>query len=165
MSTTEETTTGRAESELCMHTVTPHLVCAGAADAIEFYKKAFNAEEVRRIPTEDGKIMHAAVRIGDSMVMLVDEMPDWQCLGPNARGGSSVTLHLQVPDVDALFARAVEAGATAKMPPADMFWGDRYGLVVDPFGHAWSIATHVRDVSEEEMQKAAREMTCGECPG
>jgi len=159
-------TTTHTDPELsCLHTVTPHLVCAGAADAIEFYKKAFSAEEVRRIPTEDGKIMHAAVRIGDSMVMLVDEMPDWQCLGPNARGGTSVTIHLQVPNVDELFAQAVEAGATAKMPPADMFWGDRYGLVVDPFGHAWSIATHTRDVSPEEMLKAAREMTCGECPG
>ena len=164
MSTTDETTTAKADpAQKCMHTVTPHLVCAGAADAIEFYKKAFGAEELRRIPTADGKIMHAAVRIGDSMVMLVDEMPDWNCLGPNSRGGSSVTIHLQVDDVDSFYARAVEAGATAKMPPADMFWGDRYGMVVDPFGHAWSIATHVRDVSPEELQKAAREMTCGGC--
>lgn len=144
-----------------MHTVTPHLVCAGAADAIEFYKKAFGAVEYCRIPTPDGKIMHAAVGIGDSMVMLVDEMPDWNCLGPNARGGTSVTIHLQVADSDAVFAQAVKAGATVKMPLDDMFWGDRYGIVTDPFGHAWSIATHVRDVSPEEMQKASQEMCCG----
>jgi PhnB protein len=164
MSTTDESTTAKIDAvPNGMHTVTPHLVCAGAADAIEFYKKAFSAEELRRIPTADGKIMHAAVRIGDSMVMLVDEMPDWKCLGPNALGGSAVTLHLQVENVDALFAQAVEAGATAKMPPADMFWGDRYGMVTDPFGHNWSIATHVREVSPEEMLKASQEMSCGGC--
>jgi uncharacterized glyoxalase superfamily protein PhnB len=144
-----------------MHTVTPHLVCAGAADAIEFYKKAFGAVEMFRLPTPDGKIMHASVRIGDSMVMLVDEMPDWNCLGPNARGGSSVTIHLQVENSDAVFEQAVKAGATAKMAVDDMFWGDRYGIVEDPFGHCWSIATHVRDVSPEEMVKASAEMCCG----
>lgn len=166
MNATDESTTAKNDpAQNCMHTVTPHLVCAGGAEAIEFYKKAFGAEELRRIQTAEGQIMNAAIRIGDSMVMLVDEMPDWQCLGPNARGGTSVTLHLQVPNVDEFFAKAVEAGATAKMPPADMFWGDRYGLVVDPYGHAWSIATHVRDVSPEEMRKAANEMSCGECPG
>lgn len=166
MSTTETSTSAKSDAaQSCMHTVTPHLVCAGAAEAIEFYKKAFGAEELRRIQTAEGQIMNAAITIGDSMVMLVDEMPEWQCLGPNARGGTSVTLHLQVPNVDEFYAKAVEAGATAKMPPADMFWGDRYGLVIDPYGHAWSIATHVRDVSPEEMQKAANEMTCGECPG
>ncbi len=108
----------------------------------------------------DGKIMHAGIRIGDSMIMLVDEMPAWGSLGPNHRGGSAVTVHLQVEDSDRLFAQAVEAGATVKMPLDDMFWGDRYGIVVDPFGHEWSIATHVRDVSEEEMMKAAQEMEC-----
>jgi uncharacterized glyoxalase superfamily protein PhnB len=114
-----------------------------------------------RLPTPDGKIMHASVRIGDSMVMLVDEMPDWNCLGPNARGGSSVTIHLQVENSDAVFEQAVKAGATAKMAVDDMFWGDRYGIVEDPFGHCWSIATHVRDVSPEEMVKASAEMCCG----
>lgn len=144
-----------------MHTVTPHLVCAGAAEAIEFYKNAFGAVELCRMPTPDGKIMHAGITIGDSMIMLVDEMPDWGALGPKARGGSSVTIHLQVEDADALFAQAVKAGAAVKMPIDDAFWGDRYGIVVDPFGHQWSIATHVRDVSPEEMMKAAQECGCG----
>lgn len=141
-----------------MHTVTPHLVCAGASDAIAFYKRAFGAEEVHRMPSPDGsgKLMHAMIRIGDSAVMLVDETPEWGCLGPNTLKGSAVTLHLYVPDVDAAFARAVEAGATATMPPADMFWGDRYGMVKDPFGHSWSIATHIRDMTPEEMNEAAK---------
>ena len=143
-----------------MHTVTPHLVCAGASDAIEFYKKAFGAVELNRVLSPDGKVMNAGIRIGNSMLMLVDEMPEWGALGPKARGGSSVTIHLQVEDVDSLFAQAVGAGAMVKMPPADMFWGDRYGMVDDPCGHSWSIATHVRDVSHEEMQKAAAEMSC-----
>lgn len=139
------------------HTVTPHLVCAGAADAIEFYKKAFGATEIMRVPGPDGRLIHASVSIGDSIVMLVDEMKEWGALGPNARGGSSVTIHLTVPDVDASYARAVAAGATARMPPADMFWGDRYGQVVDPFGHSWSIATHVRDMTGDEIAAAAKE--------
>ena len=141
-----------------MHTVTPHLVCAGAADAIEFYKKAFNAVEGGRLPGPNGKIMHAQIRIGDSAVMLVDEFADWGCFGPKALKGSPVTIHLYVENVDAAFERAVAAGAKAKMPVADMFWGDRYGIVEDPFGHNWSIATHMRDVSPEEMQKAMQEM-------
>lgn len=145
-----------------MHTVTPHLVCAGAADAIEFYKKAFGATELCRMPMPDGRIMHAAVRIGDSLIMLVDEMPDWGSLGPNARGGSPVTIHLQVEDSNALFAQAVAAGAKVKLPIADMFWGDRYGIVEDPFGHLWSIATHIKDMSPEEMQAAAAGACCGE---
>lgn len=144
-----------------MHTVTPHLICAGAADAIEFYKKAFGAVEMFRLPTPDGKIMHASVRIGDSMVMLVDEMPDWKALGPNALGGTPITIHLQVENVDAVFEQAVKAGATVKMPVTDMFWGDRYGMVIDPFGHSWSIATHVRDVSHEEMTEASKNACCG----
>lgn len=139
------------------HTVTPHLVCAGAADAIDFYKKAFGATEIMRVPGPNGLLMHASVRIGDSMVMLVDEMKEWGALGPIARGGGSVTIHLTVPDVDAWFARAVAAGATPLMPVADMFWGDRYGIVVDPFGHAWSIATHIRDMTAEEVSAAAAE--------
>jgi len=144
-----------------MHTVTPHLVCAGAADAIEFYKKAFGAVEMCRMPMPDGRIMHAGITIGDSMIMLVDEMPDWNCLGPKARGGTSVTIHLQVENSDALFAQAVKAGATVKMPIDDAFWGDRYGIVTDPFGHDWSIATHVRDVTPEEMMEASRDACCG----
>jgi PhnB protein len=139
-----------------MHSVTPHLVCAGAADAIEFYKKAFGAVEVARLPGPDGKLMHAMVRIGDSAIMLVDENPQYGMLGPKALKGSSVTIHLYVDDADACVARAVKAGAKVTMPLDDMFWGDRYGKLEDPFGHHWSVATHVRDVSREEMQKAMR---------
>jgi PhnB protein len=141
-----------------MHSVTPHLVCAGAAKAIEFYKHAFGAEECARLPGPDGRLMHAAVKIGDSHVMLVDEMPEWGALGPKALKGSPVTIHLYVDDVDAVVARAVKAGAKVTMPVADQFWGDRYGKLEDPFGHHWSVATHVRDVSMEEAQKAMREM-------
>ena len=139
-----------------MHTVTPHLVCAGAADAIEFYKKAFNAVELARLPGPQGKLLHAMVRIGDSPVMLVDEFPDWGSFGPNSLKGSPVTIHLSVEDVDAFVARAVGAGARITMPVADMFWGDRYGKLVDPFGHHWSVATHVRDMSAEEIRQAAQ---------
>ena len=137
-----------------MHTVTPHLVCAGAAAAIDFYVAAFGAIDAGRLPRPDGRLMHAQVRIGDSHVMLVDEMPEWGALGPLALKGSPVTLHLYVPDVDAAVARAVAAGATVTMPVADMFWGDRSGQIVDPFGHHWSLATHVRDVSRDDMQAA-----------
>jgi PhnB protein len=147
-----------------VHTITPHIVCAGAAEAIEFYKKAFGATELMRMPGPDGKLMHASVRIGDSMLMLVDEMPQWGVLGPKARGGASVTIHLAVPNVDALFAQAVAAGAKVKMPVADMFWGDRYGVVVDPFGHEWSIATHIRDLTPEEIAEAGREAMKQGCP-
>lgn len=134
-----------------MHTITPHLVCAGAADAIEFYKKAFDAEEVMRLPGPDGKLGHAMLRIGDSLLMLADEFPQWESFGPLSLKGSPVTLHLSVADVDKAFERALAAGAAVRMPLADMFWGDRYGIVEDPFGHRWSLATHIRDVSAEEM--------------
>jgi PhnB protein len=143
-----------------MHTVTPHLVCAGAAEAIEFYKKAFNAEEITRIPGQQGKLIHAHVRIGDSSVMLVDEFPEWDSFGPKSLKGSSVTIHLYVEDADTFIKRAVEAGAKVIMPIADMFWGDRYGVLEDPFGHRWSVATHVRDVSPEELLKGAQQC-CG----
>jgi uncharacterized glyoxalase superfamily protein PhnB len=141
-----------------MRTVTPHLICAGAADAIEFYKKAFGAVETARLPGPQGKIMHAMMRIGDSALMLVDEMPEWGALGPKALKGSPVTIHLYVDDVDAFAARAVKAGAKITMPVEDMFWGDRYGKLEDPFGHHWSLATHLRDVSPEEMQQAMKNM-------
>ena len=143
-----------------MHTVTPHLVCAGAADAIEFYKKAFNAVEMVRLPGLNGKLMHACIKIGDSAVLLVDEHPDHGCLGPKSLRGSPVTIHLFVDDVDGFAARAVAAGAKITMPIADMFWGDRYGQLEDPFGHRWSVATHVRDMSPEEMQQAMQKMAC-----
>ena len=142
-----------------MHVVTPHLVCAGAADAIEFYKKAFGATEEARLPGPDGKkLMHAMIRINGAAVMLVDEMPEWGALGPKALKGSPVTIHLYVEDADAFVTRAVQAGAEVVMPVADMFWGDRYGKIEDPFGHQWSVATHVRDVSMGEMQEAMKKM-------
>jgi uncharacterized glyoxalase superfamily protein PhnB len=141
-----------------MHAVTPHLVCAGAAEAIEFYKKAFGAVDEARLPGPDGKLMHAMIRIGGSAVMLVDEMPQWGALGPKSLKGSPVTLHLYVEDVDAAVKRAVAAGAKVTMPVEDMFWGDRYGKLEDPFGHHWSVATHKRDVTDEEMKKAMQAM-------
>lgn len=141
-----------------MHALTPHLICAGAADAIEFYKKAFNAVDLARLPGPDGKLMHAAVRIGDSTLMLVDENPQWGALGPKALKGSPVTIHLYVGDVDATVAQAVAAGAKITMPVADMFWGDRYGQLEDPFGHRWSVATHMRDLSAEEIKQGMAKM-------
>ena len=136
--------------------VTPHLVCAGAADAIEFYQQAFDAVEAGRLPGPDGKIMHAVVTINGSPVMLVDEMPEWGSHGPHSLQGSPVTIHLYVDDVDAVVAQAVEAGAKITMPVADMFWGDRYGKLEDPFGHHWSIATHLRDMTPAGVAEAAR---------
>jgi uncharacterized glyoxalase superfamily protein PhnB len=141
-----------------MHTITPHLVCGGAAEAIEFYKKAFNATELNRLPGPQGKIMHAMLRIAGSAIMLVDEMPEWGSLGPKALKGTPVTIHLYVEDVDAFVKRAVGAGAKLTMPIDDMFWGDRYGQLEDPFGHRWSVATHKREVSPEEMKQAMEKM-------
>jgi uncharacterized glyoxalase superfamily protein PhnB len=138
------------------HTVTPYLVCAGAANAIEFYKRAFGAVELLRVPTPDGKLLHASIQIGDSIVMLNDEFPEMGSLGPKARNGSSVAIHLFVEDADASFERALNAGAVVKMPLQDMFWGDRYGQLEDPFGHSWSIATHQRELTHEQIQEAAR---------
>lgn len=146
-----------------MHSVTPHLVCAGAADAIAFYVQAFGAVELARMPAPDGKLMHAMVRIGDSNVMLVDENPAWESFGPNALKGTPVTLHLYVADADAVFARAVDAGAKVKMALADMFWGDRYGVLIDPFGHSWSVATHQRDLTPEQMKTAMQEQSGAGC--
>jgi PhnB protein len=153
---------GRAEKPIPegMHSVTPHLICEGAADAIEFYKKAFNAVEVTRLAGPDGKLIHASIQLGDSAVMLVDEFPEWGSLGPKSLKGSPVTIHLYVDDVDAVCAQAVRAGAKITMPVEDTFWGDRYGKLEDPFGHHWSVATHLRDVTPEELQKGAAEM-CG----
>lgn len=134
-----------------MHTVTPHIICAGAGDAIAFYKKAFGAEELSRMNGPGGGLMHAALRIGNSVIMMADENLAWNSRGPNTLGGTPVTLHLYLEDCDAAFARAVDAGATSRMPPADMFWGDRYGQVVDPYGHVWALATHQRDLTPEQM--------------
>ncbi len=146
-----------------MHTVTPHLVCENASKAIDFYVKAFGAVDLARLPGPDGRLMHGMIRIGDSPVMLMDAYPEYGAPGPKALKGSPVVLHIYSEDVDAAFKRAVEAGAKAVMPPADMFWGDRYGQVEDPFGHRWSIATHVRDVSPEEMAAGASK-GCGDTP-
>ncbi|HSI36739.1 MAG: VOC family protein [Phycisphaerae bacterium] len=139
-------------------TVTPHIACRDAAKALEFYQKAFGAEVLCAHKMPDGKIMHSAINIRGATVFVVDEFPDCGGKSPQALGGTPVTLHLQVPDVDATFKRAVDAGATVRMPVADMFWGDRYGIVIDPFGHQWSVATTIRKVSAEELQAAAAQM-------
>ena len=140
------------------HTVTPYICVTGAAAAIEFYKKAFGAEEVSRMPGADGKsIMHAEIQVGDSRIMLADECPEMGALSPTTLKGTTGSLNIYVNDVDAAFNRAISAGATAKMPPADMFWGDRFCKIKDPFGHDWSLATHIEDVPESEMPKRAAE--------
>jgi uncharacterized glyoxalase superfamily protein PhnB len=140
------------------HALTPHLVCENAAAAIDFYKAAFGATELTRLPGPGGKLMHASVRIGDSILMLTDEMPSYGALGPKMLKGSPVTIHLYVADVDAAFAKAVAAGAKVKMALADMFWGDRYGQLEDPSGHLWSLASHTRDTTVAEMQAAMAKM-------
>ncbi len=134
------------------HTLTPHLTVRDADKALEFYKNALGAEilNVARMP--DGKVLHASLRIGDSMLMLNDEFPEMGGLSPLSTGGTGVTIHIYTEDVDAAFNRAVSAGAQVKMPLMDQFWGDRYGMVADPFGHNWSLATHIKDISQEEMQ-------------
>lgn len=141
-----------------MHSLTPHLVCAGAAQAIDFYTQAFGAVEQSRLPGPEGKLMHASLKIGDSNLMLVDEMAGCSMLGPRALKGSPVTLHLYVPNVDATVEQAVAAGARVTMPATDMFWGDRFAQLEDPFGHKWSVATHQRDVTQAEMEQAVRSM-------
>ncbi|QVQ54632.1 VOC family protein [Spiractinospora alimapuensis] len=127
-----------------MGAVTPHLVVNGASGAIDFYVRAFGAEEVQRVPTEDGRLMHAAITINGDTVMLMDDFPearDGQRNDPQAIGGTPVLLHLEVPDVDAAWQRALDAGAKVTMPLEDQFWGERYGQLVDPFGHVWSLAS------------------------
>jgi len=147
------------------HTLTPHIIVKGAAKAIDFYKKAFGAEEIHRHAMPDGSVMHALVRIGDSMLMLNDEFPQMKCFGPATIGGTAVTLNLYVADADKAWERAVQAGAKIKMPIADQFWGDRYGLVTDPFGHDWAIATHKKDLKPEEIMAAAKASMAGPPPG
>ncbi len=147
------------------HSLTPHLVVKGAAKAMDFYKKAFGAEELGRHAMPDGSIMHALMRIGDSMLMLNDEFPQMGAKGPATIGGTPVTLHIYVQDVDKSWQQAVAAGATVTMPLADQFWGDRYGIVNDPFGHHWSIATHKVDLTPDQMMVAAKAAMSGEHPG
>lgn len=144
------------------HTLTPHLVVKGASRAIDFYKMAFGAQEIRRSPGPDGKtIMHADLKIGDSHLFLVDEFPQMGCRGPESIGATPVTIHMYVEDVDAAFGKAVAAGAQVRMPVADMFWGDRFGMLTDPFGHSWSLATHKEDLTPQEISKRAQ----GACSG
>lgn len=140
-------------------TVTPHLVCRGVAAALAFYAKAFGAKAKFGMAAPDGTVVHAEMRIGDSMIMLGEEMPEMGARAPVTIGGSPVNVFLYVKDVDAWFARAIAAGAAADMPPTNMFWGDRYAKLTDPFGHKWSMATHVEDVSPKEMgRRMAAEM-------
>ncbi|QEA40917.1 VOC family protein [Pistricoccus aurantiacus] len=140
-----------------MHSLTPHLVCRDANAAMDFYIQAFGATDEGRLSGPDGKLMHGMLRIGDSALMLVDENPDWGMSSPLSLKGSPVTVHLYVEDVDATVAQAVAAGARVAMPVEDMFWGDRYGKLVDPFGHEWSVATHIRDLSSQEIETAAKD--------
>jgi uncharacterized glyoxalase superfamily protein PhnB len=146
-----------------MNSITPHLVCAGALESLEFYKQAFNAVENMRLLGPDGKLVHGSMRIGTSMLMIAEECPQWGSIGPLSLNGSPVTIHLMVPDVDAAVNQAVAAGATVIMPVADMFWGDRYGVIQDPFGHHWSLATPLRKLTQEEMQAAMLE-ACAAMP-
>ncbi|MDB5341065.1 MAG: putative enzyme related to lactoylglutathione lyase [Planctomycetaceae bacterium] len=143
----------------------PHLCCDPCGEAIEFYKKAFGAQELHRMLSPDGKkIMHAAMRFGNSFVFLADDFPEY-CNGksqsPKALKGTPVTFHQYVVDCDAAIQRALDAGATVLMPAYDMFWGDRYGVVTDPFGHNWALATHIKDLTPEEMQAGMMEMMKG----
>lgn len=140
------------------HTVTPGLAVRNAAEAIEFYKKAFGAKEKGRMHGPDGRtIMHAELMIGDSPIMLGEEMPEMNNLSPQALNGTPVNLYIYVKDVDKAFDQAVRAGATVTMPVMDAFWGDRHGALKDPFGHSWGLATRKRNISEKEMKKAAEE--------
>ncbi len=135
------------------HTATAYLIVNGGANAIEFYKAAFGATELFRMPGPGGKVMHAEIKIGDSPIMLADEVPERDARSPQSYGGTPVGMLLYVPDVDALFAQAIKAGAKVVMPVQDQFYGDRSGTVVDPFGHKWTLATHKEDVSMEEMNR------------
>ncbi|MBI3893700.1 MAG: VOC family protein [Candidatus Wallbacteria bacterium] len=139
------------------HTLTPHLIVRDTRKAIDFYKRAFGAKEIGCHLMPDGKtVMHAELRIGDSPLMLAEENPQWKCASPLTLNGSPVTIHVYVTDVDASYNQAVAAGATVKMPPENMFWGDRFAQVSDPFGHVWSIATHVEDLTEAQVEEKAK---------
>jgi PhnB protein len=144
-----------------MHTITPHIVCANAIEAIEFYKRAFGATDVATMMGPDGKLMHGQIHIGDSVIMLMEENHAWGCFSPKSLPATPVTIHMYVTDVDTVYARAIKEGATVKMEPAEMFWGDRYGVLTDPYGHCWSIATHTRDLSPAQMEEGMKAM-CAE---
>jgi len=136
-------------------TATPYLIVKGAAEAIEFYKRAFGATELMRMADAQGRVGHAEIKIGDSVIMLADEQPAMGYRGPRALGGSSVSILLYLPEVDRVFDRALQAGARAQRPVRDQFYGDRSGTLEDPFGHVWTVATHIEDVSPEEMKRRA----------
>jgi PhnB protein len=138
------------------HSLTPYLVVNDGSKAIEFYKQAFGAKEINRMAGPGGKIGHAEVKIGDSIMMLSDEMPGSGNRSPQSLGGSPVSIFMYVENIDSAFDQAVKAGAKADMPPQDMFWGDRFGKLTDPFGHQWALATHVEDVAPQEMEKRAK---------
>lgn len=139
------------------HTVTPHLSIKDAAAAIEFYKKAFGAQEMMRLSGPAGMVMHAEIKIGDSPIMIAEEMPDWGNRSPQSLGGTPVTIHLYVEDVDAVARQAESAGAKAQIPVGDRFYGDRSGRFEDPYGHVWIISTHKEDMEPAEMQRRAEE--------
>lgn len=139
------------------HSITPALIVRDAPAAIEFYKQAFGATERHRMAGPDGKIMHAEIQIGDSVVMMGEENVEWGMKSPFSTNGLAGSLHIYVEDADKAFEKAIRAGATVKQPLEDAFWGDRYGKVTDPFGHEWGIATNIRDLSPEEMKRAAEE--------
>jgi uncharacterized glyoxalase superfamily protein PhnB len=141
-----------------MNVLTPYLVCDGATAAIEWYGRAFGAEVVHSLADNDGRVMNATIRVFGATVMLMDEYKDYGALAPTSLNGSPVTIHIFVPDVDAAFARAVEAGATVAMPVADQFWGDRYGALKDPFGHSWSLATHKQRLTPEQIRENMRKL-------
>ena len=140
-----------------LHTVTPSIFVAGAAQAIDFYKRAFGAQERMRFPGPDGNIMHAEIQIGDSTIMLADEMPEAGGRGPKAYGGSPVSFFVYDENVDARWKQAIDAGAKEIMPLIDQFWGDRAGCLEDPFGHHWWLAQHMKDMTEEELRKAGEQ--------
>ena len=144
------------------HSVTPYLSIRGAAEAIDFYKRALGAKEVMRMPGPDGTIGHAEILIGNSRVMLADEHPQMQFVGPATRGGTTVHLHVYVPDVDKVVAKALTSGARLVRPIKDQFYGDRLGTVEDPFGHVWHLATHKEDLSTKELKKRAEKAASGE---
>ncbi|HWR49586.1 MAG TPA: VOC family protein [Bryobacteraceae bacterium] len=139
------------------HSVTPYITVDNAAAAIDYYKRVFRAEEISRMANPDGKVMHAEIRIGDSILMISDEFPQGDTRSPKTLGGTAVSLYVYFPDVDATFNAAVQAGGQAIMSPTDMFWGDRWALVKDPFGHSWGLATHKEDVTPDEMGRRAAE--------
>ncbi len=146
------------------HTVTPYLIVDDGAAAIEFYKKAFGASEVMRLPGPGGKVMHAEIKIGDSIIMMADEFPDMDVRGPKSFGGSPVSICLYVEDVDSRFQQAIDAGAKEKRPLVDQFYGDRSGTLEDPFGHSWTISTHIEDLTAEEIETRMAEAMSQHAP-